>query len=581
MNTVAPSRPWLWAGSLGVLIAVAGAVAYLIVFSPRKVDPPALRPTDDPTDISDQVHNFCGGTCHKYPPADSFPRVAWRSEVERGYRFFEDAALPIKAPPIQSVVRYYEERAPEELPDAVFEKATRPLTLHFEKVSYPGPPNPKRFAVSNVNLVHLPDPTRPAPPATGHQPLDILACDMDAGLVMLLRPYEAKPAWKVLAKLDSPAHTEVIDLDGDGILDILVADLGSFPPTDGLCGKVIWLRGRPDGSFTPYTLLDKVGRVADVQAAKFCGSGKLDLVVGVFGWHKAGNVLLLENQTMDWDQPKFVPHVVDSRHGAIHVPVTDLNGDGKPDFVALLAQEYETVVAFINKGGGEFEEHELYSADHPGWGSSGIQLVDLNGDGKLDVLYTNGDILDEPYLFKPYHSVQWLENKGKLNFEYHPLTPMYGVHRAVGANFHGNGKKDIVAVSFLPAHRFPDRGKRKAAGIILLEQTEPGKFERHTLEEVDCDHVTCAAGDIYGTGKIDFVVGNFSAVSTDHPVTIWKNLGRPMTGLSRPRDRGDALTELRRPFADVLSLSWNLPEIRSNPRALREQGDSPDRGSGR
>jgi hypothetical protein len=572
----------LWVGLLSVLIGVTGVVAFRFVFAPKKADPPALPPTQDPADISEQVHNFCGATCHKYPPADSFPRAAWRSEVERGYRFAEDALLSTKAPPIRSVVRYYEERAPEELPEAVIEKASRPLSVPFEKISYPGPPNPKPFAVSNVNLVHLPDPTQPSRPTTGRQPLDILACDMDTGMVMLLRPYEAKPAWKVLATLENfhPAHTEVVDLDGDGILDILVADLGSFMPTDGTCGRVIWLRGRPDGSFTPYTLLDKVGRVADVQAAKFCGSDKLDLVVGVFGWHKEGSVLLLENKTTDWDHPKFVPHVIDPRHGAIHVPVADLNGDGKPDFVVLLAQEFETVVAYINKGGGEFETHELYSADHPGWGSSGIQLVDLNGDGKLDVLYTNGDILDEPYLFKPYHSVQWLENKGDLNFEYHSLTPMYGVHRAVAADFHGNGKKDIVAASFLPANRFPDRGKRKAAGIILLEQTEPGKFERHTLEEVDCDHVTCVAGDIYGTGKIDFVVGNFTSMSTKDPVTIWKNIGRPMTML-RQTDHRKALTERCQPFADVLSLGSGLPGFRNNPRALRERDDSPDRGSGR
>ena len=52
--------------------------------------------------------------------------------------------------------------------------------------------------------------------------------------------------------------------------------------------------------------------------------------------------------------------------------------------------------------------------------------MDLDGDGKLDVLYTNGDILDEPYLFKPYHGIRWLRNKGGLEFEHRPLTPMYG-----------------------------------------------------------------------------------------------------------------------------------------------------------
>ena len=174
-----------------------------------------------------------------------------------------------------------------------------------------------------------------------------------------------------------------------------------------------------------------------------------------------GEILFLENRTTDWSRPEFVKSTIDSRTGTIHVPVIDLNGDGKPDFVALISQEHETVVAFINEGGGKFTPKTLYQAPHPAWGSSGIQLVDLNGDGKVDVLYTNGDILDEPYLWKPYHGIQWLENKGNLEFEYHRIADMYGVHNAVAANITGGPLPDVLAVSFLPADKFTDRGGAK------------------------------------------------------------------------------------------------------------------------
>src|SRR2546430_3136226 len=61
----------------------------------------------------------------------------------------------------------------------------------------------------------------------------------------------------------NPAHTEVVDLDGDGIKDILVADLGNFQPTDERRGSVVWLRGTPDGKFTPVTLLKgEIGRAS-------------------------------------------------------------------------------------------------------------------------------------------------------------------------------------------------------------------------------------------------------------------------------------------------------------------------------
>lgn len=488
--------------------------------APPTVEP---KPVALPVDLEAQVHNFCGGACHAYPAPDTFPRKHWRAEVERGFRFFDQSGMAFSPPKLGHVVRYYEERAPEDYPPATPLPAAKPLPVKFEKLSYPPPAGP-RAMISNVQAVRLP-PGKTDAVAIAREPVTLLACDMEGGRLLALRPADTAPAWKVLANVPHPAHATVVDLDQDGILDILVADLGSFPPTDRKCGSVVWCRGKTDGSFEPVTLLSNVGRVADVQAADFRGTGKLDLVVAVFGLHATGEILFLENRTTDWSKPEFVPEVIDSRHGTIHVPVADLNGDGKPDFVALISQEHETVVAFLNEGGGKFKTKMLYSAPHPGWGSSGIELTDLNGDGKLDVLYTNGDILDEPYLWKPYHGVQWLENIGDLKFSHRRIADMYGVHNAVAGRITGGKWPDVLAVSFLPADKFPDRGTRKADAVVLFEQTAPGKFERHTLATESCDAVVCLAADLYGSGRLDLVVGNFSSPTTDHPATIWKNLG--------------------------------------------------------
>jgi hypothetical protein len=513
-------RPWVWVSLLAALLVLAGAggaVFYFLGGSDAPAPPPP-RPPEITTASAETVHTFCGA-CHAYPPAETFPRRYWPAEVKRGYRFFERSGMSLRPPPIEGVIRYYEEGAPEELPEVVLPPDAGPPRVAFQKVGPPGPAVPGYFAVSNVSLVHLP---RPGGRATGP---DLLACDMRAGLVMLLRPHEPSPKWEVIARVPNPARAQVVDLDGDGIRDLLVADLGNFLPTDRHCGSVVWLRGRPDGSYKAVTLLKDVGRVADVQAADFRGTGKLDLVVSVFGWQTTGELLYLDNHTTDWEKPEFVARVLDKRNGAIHTPVADLDGDGRLDLVALFAQEHECVVAFLNQGDGKFRRQSLYEAPHPGYGSSSLQLTDLDGDGKRDVLYTNGDILDEPYLFKPYHSVQWLRNLGGLRFEHRPLTPMYGVHCAVAGDVTGDGKQDIVAVSFLPEDKFPGRGERKADALVILEQVAPGKFERHVLEKVHCDHVTCAVGDVYGTGRLDLVVGNFGPRPTQEPVTIWKNLG--------------------------------------------------------
>ncbi len=519
-----PFRRWRWAAA-GLALLAYGALVYHH-FQPAEADTPRPAPTPAaPEEAStEQVHQFCGTACHAYPPADAFPRSAWRREVKQAYDFFRDSKLPADFPSQESVALYYEHRAPAEWPILKPEKPGHAPPVTFRRKDYPGPGEPIPPAVSNVNLVHLFDERR----------LDILACDMRLGQVLVLQPYLSQPAWRVLYdhgpdKGFNPAHAEVIDLDGDGIKDVLVANLGYFGPTDAPCGSVVWLRGLPDGRFEPHTLLDGVGRVADVQAADFRGQGRRDIVVAAFGWRNSGEVLYLENQTTDWSQPKFVPHVLDDRHGAIHVPVADLNGDGKPDFVALISQEHETVVAFLNEGGGRFRKETIYTAPHPAYGSSGIQLVDMNGDGKLDVLYTNGDTLDPPYLLKPYHGISWLENQGRFPFVPHRVTQMYGAMRAVAADVTGRGKKDIVAVSFLPGERFPRRDELQLDAVVLLEQTGPDEYVRHSLETGACDHFTCAVGDLRGDGTLQLVTGSFSLAEgrkTGPAVSIWDRSAR-------------------------------------------------------
>jgi hypothetical protein len=507
------------------MIAV-GLVVYFTLPKQNEEKPPSADPPPLAGDITKQVHEFCG-KCHAYPPADSFPRSAWREEVEQGYRFFkDDLTLSTQAPNFEDVVKYYEDRAPRQLPAIKAARATTPLPVTFTRTTYPVPANAHPPAISNVSLVHLFDKER----------LDVLACEMRHGLVMALSPYAPEPKWRILYKAPKdarfhPAHAEVVDLEGNGKPGILVANLGSFTPTDNRDGSVVWLRPTGKDQFTPITLLERVGRVADVQAYDFRNVGKKDLVVAVFGWRNTGEILYLENQTTDWSRPKFVPRPkpLDERHGAIHVPVVPkgLLGSGHSDIVALVSQEHETVVAFLNDGHGNFKRETIFTGPHPAYGSSGIQLVDFDGDGKVDVLYTNGDTLDKPYLLKPYHGIQWLRNTGKFPFEHHPIAPMYGVHRAVAADFTGTGKKlkDIVAVSFLPEEGFPQRKDLQLDAVLFLEQTAAGKFERHAIETVTCDHVTCAAGDIFHSGRTDVVVGQFSSLKSEHAITIWKNEG--------------------------------------------------------
>jgi hypothetical protein len=502
---------------VAVVVAVAGGVA-LALHTPAPSGPaPVVVPPEPAEASSEDVHRICAA-CHAYPPPETFPKSAWRKEVAQAYGFFhDDLKYRFPYPPLESVVRYYEARAPESLPFRP-PPATPPRPVQFDVDYYRGADRTLAPGTANVTLAHLFDKSK----------TDVVVCDAVNKQVTALRINESPPRWETLAKGLTCVHAEVVDLDGDGIQDVVLAVIGSFYATDDRVGSVVWLKGKPDGTFTPITLIEGIGRVADVRPAKFMGTDKYDFVVAEFGWHVSGSILLLENQTTDWSKPKFVPRVLDDRHGTTHVPVADLNGDGKPDFVACISQEHETVVAFINEGGGKFRKETLYSAPHPTYGSNGIVLADMTNSGKIDVIYSNGDSLDPPYLLRPDHGVTWLENKGTYPFTPHRLADCYGAGSPTVADFDGNGLPDIAFVTFLPGELFKQRDTQKLESVVLLSQTERGKFTRHTLETGNCDHLTCVAGDWTGSGRPGLVIGNYIRNGPPVPcVSLWKNTGKP------------------------------------------------------
>jgi len=478
---------------------------------------PARTTLDDETES--RIVAFCSD-CHALPLADSFPRERWHREVERGYEFYARSGRnDLDPPPMHLTVAYYRAGAPERVVFPTPEEAETELAVKFDVHELTL--GPSEGVVPEISYMCW---TRLAPDAS---PL-LLLCDMRFGYLAAVDLREREPKPRIITRLDNPCHVEPCDLDGDQSVDLVVADLGSSRPSDHDRGRVVWLRPQqPAGPFEQIVVASGLGRVTDARPADFDADGDLDLVVAEFGHYQTGKILLLRNVAPAGERPRFEPETIDPRPGTIRVPVHDFNGDGLPDFAAVVSQEWEHVEAFINLGDGRFHLQNLWAGPDLTFGSTGIELVDLDQDDDMDVLYTNGDAWDNWYV-KPSHGVQWLENLGRLEFAYHRLTHLPGVHRALAGDIDLDGDLDIVAVSRLPPPaRPPSVAETPLPSIICLEQTEAGVFVRHTLETGAPYYATFELADFDSDGDLDFAAGPgplvANALETSNWLSVWWN----------------------------------------------------------
>ncbi|HET6898708.1 MAG TPA: FG-GAP-like repeat-containing protein, partial [Vicinamibacteria bacterium] len=88
------------------------------------------------------------------------------------------------------------------------------------------------------------------------------------------------------------------------------------------------------------------------------------------------------------------------------------------------------------------------------------------------------------------------------------------------------GDMDIVAGSLVQLARTAagPAPSRDLPSLVWLEQTAPGRFERHTLE-TGGRHLSLDLGDVDGDGDVDLVVAN-SLSGTPGFVEVWENRGR-------------------------------------------------------
>lgn len=297
-------------------------------------------------------------------------------------------------------------------------------------------------------------------------------------LVMFVFPiYLAGNLWYTESKGPFKNWTQVVDLDGNGELDVLVSHVRWEQRDLSWAGVGRWMnqgQGRFTQGHTPGA--DNFGGYA-------AAAGDIDL---------------------DGDADVFVQDF----------PIRLIVNQG--------ADQADTLGMFISLGG--IKTPPDYGQGYRDMGGT-ITLGDLNGDSLPDAFIGGccyGLNPREPgYDFPSAPSVSWFWiNAGRENHfltgDIFPLEDLNGrpIRQAAMGDIDGDGDLDIYA-----AVGEPTMGSTITLNDVILLNDGRGKLSIYELPAADTDSTSVALGDVNGDGHLDALVG------TSRGAKLWINQG--------------------------------------------------------
>jgi hypothetical protein len=295
----------------------------------------------------------------------------------------------------------------------------------------------------------------------------------------------------------NPLSVAVGDFNGDGRLDLAVANMCGSDPTCNSAGSVSVFLGDGAGNFTLASSSATGISTTAVAVGDFNGDGKLDLAVtsctvahcssvapgevSILLGDGTGNFTLASSPATDrWPNS---------------VVVGDFNRDGKLD-LASANDGAETASILLGDGTGNFT---LASSPYDGPDPWSLAAGDFNGDGNLDLAVVDF----------AGNNVSILLGDGAGNFTL-ASSPAVGIEPlavAVG-DFNGDGKLDLAVTNQCGS----DPTCQSVGTVSILLGDGAGNFTLASSPAVEAGPISVAAGDFNGDGKLDLAVANESGI---------------------------------------------------------------------
>ena len=121
-------------------------------------------------------------------------------------------------------------------------------------------------------------------------------------------------------------------------------------------------------------------------------------------------------------------------------------------------------------------------------------------------------------------AVQWLENKGNLNFEFHRIANFVGAYNARSVDLDNDGDLDLYVVS-----AFNIWSKPESMSMIWLENDGNQHFTSHDITNNPTHLITLELADFNKDGLMDIVTGGMHAYppyDRMSRVMVWINNGK-------------------------------------------------------